>query len=98
MTVSKRFLRMAAWSLMIALILGLALGVAPLAASPSFETSAYYSVVRDKAYAPYTTADEFQRSSVVAYYSVVKDKPFAPYTTADEFKRTSVVAYYSVLH
>ena len=98
MTTSRRFVNAVAWGTLVALVLVFTATAAPLIASPNAETHAYYSVVRDKPYAPYTTATDLQRTSTYAYYSVVRDKPYSSYTTASEFKRTSTVAYYSVLH
>ena len=57
-----------AWSALTALVLTLALSAAPLAALTSMEPFAYYSVVRDKPFAPFT---DLQSTSLVPYYSVV---------------------------
>lgn len=87
---------------LIALALVSALAVSPLLAVPNHETHAYYSVVRDEPFAPFTEADRsfIRRTSLVPYYSVVKDEPFAPFTEADSdyVRRTSLVPYWSVLH
>ncbi len=99
MTLSKRAVRWLTWSGLISLALAFVLAAPLLAAAvPNTEPFAYYSVVRDKPYAAFTTGEELQRTSPIAYYSVVRDKPFAPFTAADQFKRTSTIAYYSVVH
>lgn len=95
---SKRLLHQVAWVTAGALVVAVLVAAAPAAAVPNMETHAYYSVVKDVAYAPYTEADALQRTSLIAYYSVVKDVAYAPYTEADAFKRTSLLPYYSVLH
>lgn len=85
---------------LIALVLVLVFAVSPLAAVPNYETRAYYSAVRDEPSAPFTDAEEAQRTSLHAYYSVVRDEPVAPFTEDEklELKRTSTIAYYSVVH
>jgi hypothetical protein len=82
------------------LTLAFAVGASAMTAQEMQRTSLvpYYSVVRDKPFAPYTTEQETRRTSIVAYYSVVKDLPYAPYTSAEELKRTSLIPYWSVLH
>ena len=87
------------WTGLVALVLVFLLAVPLLAAAvPRYETSAYYSVVKDAPFAPYTDAKVLQRTSLVAYYSVVKDAPFAPYTDEQVLQRTSLIPYFSVVH
>lgn len=67
------------WGMLVALVLASVLLAAPIAtAVPRYETSAYYSVVRDnpeeeEPFAPFTDeAEELRRTSIYAYYSVVR--------------------------
>lgn len=83
--------------MLVVIALACCLLTAPAAAVPNMETHAYYSVVAEAPYAPYTVAG-LRATSIVAYHSVVADEPYAAYTTPDEFKRTSLLPYYSVLH
>lgn len=92
----RRLLRLTVAGLVVCAFL--VVPAAPMAvATPRYEPYAYYSVVADKPYAPYTVDAELQRTSIYAYFSVVRDKPYAPYTETELLKRTSIIAYRSVV-
>jgi 2-keto-4-pentenoate hydratase len=83
-------------AVMLALLVAAA--AAPAIATPRMEPFAYFSVVADKPFAPFTVDETLKATSLLAYFSVVADAPYAPFTETDALRRTSTLAYYSVLH
>lgn len=79
MRVSKRFTPTLARIVLLLLACSVVFTSVTVLAVPNYETHAYYSVVRDNPYAPYT-APNYETH---AYYSVVRDDPYAPYTETE---------------